>query len=393
MISSQIKSSTLHTKVAQAPDGLKVTSLFSEVPQKLWSNHPTPLFISPNAGGCNVFYTGLSSQPEIQTDLADYSLSAYPVTFLSSCTELQTGCWQAVFDFTLSGGLSGTNTGECGCETYYTNPIVSSGDLTIEYGNLSTTLSSRCFSSFQEPLKCIRTGSEDNLLPILNSYDVLDCNGVGQFFGNSQSGAATILSSIFGSSIVNEVRERIGNLEKNISDIDLVDIEEISNWGEALGCGATDLFTYIPLDLLKPLKVGSTDYNDNFGELDAFDCYPNQVGELLNENDILSAGEKLFYQPLGQEDAEFKVTHVPYQNYLSSFDEGILSGNNTYPLSALDVDCLNISQNCFFRITEPDLERIGNTLNIDCLSGIPPTNEWCNIMQQNLEFNLLSRVF
>ena len=395
-ITSQIRASVTHTKVAQVPDELRVTSLFSqEVPNKLWSNQKTPLLISPSKDNCTLFYTGINSSPIVNSNLDDFNLSSSAITFLSGCSEIETGCWLSEFDFNLSGSLTGATFGECGCATQFSNPIVSSGDLVFENETLSNTLSSICFSSFQEPLKCTIGGSESSFLPLLEPFDILDCNGNGSFFGNSQNPASSLLSSIFNLGITNEIRERTSNINSNISDIDLVDIEGVSTWSENLGCEGIDLLCNIPLDLSKPLKVASLDYESTFGSIDLFDCYLDEVGELLNETSLLSAGEKLFYQPLNSEENGFNVVHVPFlQNGLSSFEtDDILSGGVIYPLSALNSECLTISENCFFRIQEPDLDRICNFINVDCLSAVPEQNEWCDIVERNLEFELLDTIF
>lgn len=390
-MTTQIKANSLHTKIKPEPDGVGVTSIFQKnVPSKMWSGKKVPILVFPTYEGQPV-YCPTTDIPIASTTLDSYELSSTPLTYFDNCQELPTGCHLAVFDFTLSGTTEIITEGECQDQTTSVFPVTLSADLEITLGNHSQTLSGICFSSFEQPFVCQTRGSEKSFLDLVLPFDYEDCNGQNIIFGNSKSSASTLLSSVFNDPITNEIYSKIKNFSQNIGDVDTADLEVLSNMSESLGCQPIDLLNNIPVNLSKVMKVGGTSYSTLFGSEDLFDCYTDFSGELLEVDSFVSAGEKLFYQELGTSDP-LQVTHVPYLNTLSSFDGSILSGTDYYQLSALDSDCLTVSENCFFRVVAKENKPNLGTLNTSHLSGTPDPEEWCDILTQQLEYNILENI-
>lgn len=410
MGSSNIKATVKHTKIALEANSVDVRPLFNEtLPDCLWSNQKFPFLVRPafvNSLGVTtpVFYrntsnlvvdTGIVSSnttviEELQTSAWSQSTSA--------CDVLRTGCYAIEVEPYIMDATPVLSYDECNNlkEILVNNQQEQLFSFEMDHVGSNTNLNnSKTFTIFsnQDPFSLHFVGGENSLLEKVDRFDVEDYFGNGLLFSNPNSRTSNLLNNIFSDSFTNSFQEKIKNFGDNIINPDGADIFSLEKLSEMVGDNSNEFLINSPTELENLVKLGSLTYQDVFGSLDTFSKYnQNNVGELLSLDTTINVGERLLYQKTDEPESSLEVLVVPFPTSLSAIDNSLLSGDNTFDLSALNVDGLDPDQHCFWRIAEDPSLRINNKILIDCLSAIPSQTEWLNLLEKKIQKNLLDNI-
>lgn len=396
-MATQIKALAPHSKVDRNPNELVVVPIFQdEFPDNIWSNTEIPIFVFPAIDGKPVF-SSITTPPYLGIG-SEFTLSSTPITYIEDCVEKETGCYLSIITFPLSGTTTTYIDNGCECPIEITEPVSSIVDLDLwintNLGIFNKVIPDITVTALEKPYEAILVGYNKTFKDLLDPFDFEDGNGIPYMFGNPNSETSKVLSSIFSSDFTKDFRERVTNFKINTSDIDLVDLEELSRISTMLGCEEIDIIKNLPSEISRLVKIGSITYEDLFGSPDNFEEYAENIGELLDPTeDFVSAGEILFTQPVKDQNAPYSVLHVPLLHGLSSFGEDTtITGDDVYPLSSLNIDGVVNSETCFFRGLEIEGKQRQGYLDLDKFKEIPSLSSWEGILCDLLEYDLIKNI-
>lgn len=402
---SNISATVSHTKIAQVPNTLIVRPLFNEtLPDCFWSGYAYPVLTLPSKDGVPVFYTDADNLTLVGSE-SDASLTIVEELFSdnwtesdSACTQSPTGCFVGEILFTLEETEPVVLTDECGCsrDIPVAREIDETFTFTMDYdGGTLTKEVVTIIRADEDPFFVEFIGGEYSLMPKMEQFDIPDYFGSGILFSNTSSITSMLLNSIFDETYTNTFQEKISQFGPNITDIDLTDIYPTTQIGEMLGLEENTFLDDSPTDIVDLVKLGSLAYEDVFGFSDVYSKYtPDNKGDLLNPTSEVIVGERLFYQQTDEPTSEILVLVVPPE---SSDDEEInatmTTGTGTsYPLSEMEVDCIDVENYCFWRIDEDYEDRVGHKVATDFLPEIPDSDRWSDLITKKIERNLLNQV-
>jgi hypothetical protein len=167
--------------------------------------------------------------------------------------------------------------------------------------------------------------------------------------------------------------EKIANFVSNHSDIDTAEIDKLVSLAETLSLDAKRFGTNFPVEIQKYLNIFSTPLHHLRGVPVYQRLVAENMGELLTETSIISAGEYII------------AKDKSYEEYKLIFVNNLLDGTLVYPLSSLTVNALRtpiLTQYYFFKYnTENIIGYRNSTLDWDVnLTAISRTlssyDEW-----------------
>lgn len=412
---SNIKATTIHTKVAQEADTLIVRSIFNEsLPNYLWTGTEYTFLMVPaketTTGGktflAPIYYTDVNTPSLSTTVSSDLVLQEELVTSawsesVSACEEIDTGCFVVRVSADVEDATPLERSDECDCirEIPVANEVsdtfvfsisqpVSGALSSLEYEYETTVLSN------QDPFNIQLKGAEESMFSRVDRFDVRDYYGNGVVFSNPNSKTSNILNAIFEDEYTNDILEKLINFSGNTSDLDAADVQTLSDFSVMLGGDPITFMDNSPVGVEKLVKLASLEYNDIFGHLDTVSKYDSDnLGSLLTQADTIYAGEILLFQKTDEPDSVVESLVVGNLiEGLSALDETFLSGDTEYPLSSLNVENVDPNEYCFWRIKYDTDERFDNLAFEYSLSGIPTEDLWDSIIEKKIQWNLLNQI-
>lgn len=412
MINTDISAVVSHTVVKQFPDRIKILpAIGSDLEPIFWDGIEVPILLQPFNGSTPVYYTDTTS-PSLTAfgvdsftfdDVAAVSANNWDLS-ISACGIMETGGYVGILTPTISGGDIISKIEDCGNEIQL--PVGTSNDGRIDACmlvdhplsgiiELCTSVSSLNFNSLEDPFALKQQHANTSYLEYMCKYDVKDGLGRGVIFGNTESEVSKLLGLVFDDEFTNRINEKILNFGANIKDLDKADTLAVDELGENLGVPTSGLSEDVPVEIQTLLKLASIKYEDLFGVENIGAVYnPENVGDILVDSDIISAGEILFTKKQVEPESEYESYIVRSLTVQTALSAGFLDGDDVYPLSAMDDPEYDPSVYCFWRNDFDGGEILNEIIDFDTIAAIPSKVEWDAIINKRIQYflvlNLLS---
>lgn len=371
-----------------------------------WDGVEVPILLQPYFEEIPVYYTDTKSPSLTAFGVDSFkfedvtAVSANNWDFgVSSCDDTETGCHVGILTPYISGGAIVDKTDDCGklstlsvgtSNDGYINACMSVRDELGTFNIICTTASGLNFNSLEDPFALKQQNANTSYLEYMCKYDVKDGFGRGIVFGNEESEVSKLLNIVFGDEFTNTINEKILNFGSNIKSLDKADTLAIDDLGENLGVPTSGLSEGVPVEIQTLLKLASIKYEDLFGVENVGGVYnPKNVGVLLELGENISAGEILFTKKQVEPDSEYQSYIVRSKNVSEQLTEGFLSGDDVYPLSALEDGDFNTTEYYFWRNVFEGGEIVNEIIDLSTIEEIPTKAEWEAIINKRIQYFLV----